>query len=171
VASSFDPTFEVPATAGSAPEGGSLPFPSAPPPQGPPSPGGPADLPPELLAMLAQGGGLPMPPPDMPPASGLPAAPPGPPGLPPDMPPGMGPEGFGPTPGNPDLDSATVGMDDRPTMVEVNYRWGDCCAGCAHYQSPESCMLVNGHIRPDGICDKFLAIPGLPEDAAEGAPY
>jgi hypothetical protein len=52
--------------------------------------------------------------------------------------------------------------DDRPTLEEIGYEWGDCCSTCAHFMPPEGCEVVNGHIRGDGYCSLYTERPGIP---------
>ena len=145
------------------------------------------DLPPELLAALAAAdetdpdvaalgptADVPIPQPEgggLPPV--LPADPEQPAALPTDAP--LPPPTLGPpedpataaVPGAVEADGANI-FDDRPAPEQVNYRWGDTCLTCEKFIAPESCSLVNGHIRADGVCDLFVQQAGLPFDTVLG---
>lgn len=132
-----------------------------------------AQIPPGLMDLLGPAGGRPA---DLPPEAAQRVAPP------PDqaqLPPEMMPPEAMPPPGQPEnsmlppgagMVDPTTGDDNRPVPEEVNYTWGDCCATCMHFMAPEGCEEVNGHIRPDGICDMYAQQTGLPFDATWGDP-
>jgi len=121
-----------------------LPFP---PEGGVPLPEG-AGLPSEVAGLPPEGAPLPPPLPEEP----LPEEP-----LPPE-------EGATAEPGIP-LDEED---DDRPVPEEVDYRWSDSCATCGQFMPPESCKVVNGHVRPDGVCTEFGPVLGIPDDPIYG---
>jgi hypothetical protein len=123
----------------------------------PAPPGGLEGLPPELLQALMGGGGAP--------PMGPPMAPEGPPAGGPPMEPMAADMGgmMGADPAQ-----AMASEDGRQTTQQVGYDWGICCGVCVHFIHPESCELVNGHIRQDAVCQLFEVVPGLPADPAYG---
>lgn len=50
----------------------------------------------------------------------------------------------------------------KKSKAEVNYRQFSACRNCEHFMLSGNCMIVEGNISPEGLCDLWETLTRTP---------